>query len=78
MSVEVSIVKRQLADAKGSLSYAPTAPAVLCIVLFATQSSVARSMAAVGSVATAVPALGKHVQIARWINRCVIAKAHSA
>lgn len=56
MSEEVSMVNRQLAEASGILSYAPTLPAVCTMVDLAAHASVACSMASEGAVATAVPA----------------------
>lgn len=55
MSEAVSMVKRQLAEARGSLSYAPTLPSVPAKVALAAQFSVVSSMLCVGAVATAVP-----------------------
>ena len=57
MSVDVSMEKRQLADARGTLSYAPTLPSAPCSVVLAAQCSVTCSISADGAVATAVPAL---------------------
>ena len=55
MSVEVSMVKRQLAEVRGILSYAATLLSAPFRVAFAAHSSVISSMLAVGAVATAVP-----------------------
>ena len=65
MSVEVSMVKRQLAAARGTLSYAPTLPLVAMSAALAAQSSEPSSMLSLGAHATAVPAHSLAVNRAR-------------